>query len=529
MSQSIFYLFLYCLLTACTIVCSGCARDVEMSDKLRGLLNEIDSSFKYREDMIDARARNIAELRDSIRASSDYDERIRLYGRLIDEGRHFQIDSMLMYYSEAKEDALAHGDIENVRKYEIGSMELMPLKIRMHEAIVAIDTTDVSALSKSNRIAFYKSARQVYIYFTTIYSHWDVNMELLERVGEFSRLLVSELAEEDDGYFLYKATADIADNNLSLSIATLRDYLSGIDASHPNFIDATGMLALAYFRRERYDDWAYCIALTALVENQRGYIDGEALKQLGRWVYESGDASRAYDYIVIAEENEVRSGAVVRSVHVSDAMPFISNAYRESERNSIVLLCIIIGCMIVILILVGVLFYRRARERAELADAKDELARANATKEVYLGRFLSLCYIYMDKMQDVCKVVSRKLAAGQTEELYHLMRTGKLEDEQKELFYREFDEAFINIYPTFIRDVNALMKDGFKLGDENAGHLTPELRILAFMRLGLDDSSKIARFLNLSVNTVYTYRNRMKNRASDRDNFEIMVMEIGRL
>ena len=73
------------------------------------------------------------------------------------------------------------------------------------------------------------------------------------------------------------------------------------------------------------------------------------------------------------------------------------------------------------------------------------------------------------------------------------------------------------------------MKDGSKLGDENAGHLTPELRILAFMRLGLDDSGKIARFLNLSVNTVYTYRNRMKNRASDRDNFESLVMEIGRL
>jgi len=73
------------------------------------------------------------------------------------------------------------------------------------------------------------------------------------------------------------------------------------------------------------------------------------------------------------------------------------------------------------------------------------------------------------------------------------------------------------------------MKDGTRLGDENAGQLTPELRILAFMRLGLDDSSKIARFLNLSVNTVYTYRNRMKNRASDRDNFEAMVMEIGRL
>ena len=529
MSRPIFYLFLYYLLTACAIVSSGCSRDVEISDKMQVLLDEIDSSLKYRMDMIDARARKIAELRDSIRMASGYDERTRLYGRLIAEGRHFQIDSMLVYYSEARKDALEHGDMEHARKYEIGAMELLPLKIHMHEAIVAIDTTDVAALSKSNRIAFYKSARQVYLYFTTIYSHWNVNMELLEQVGKYSRLLASELTEEDDGYFLYKATADIVDNNISLSIATLRDYLSGIDSSHHNFIDATGMLALAYFRRERYDDWAYSIGLSALAENQCGYIDGEALKQLGRWVYQSGDASRAYDYIVIAEDNEVRSGAVVRSVHVSDAMPYISNAYRESERNSTVLLCIIIGCMIVILILVGILFYRRARERAELADAKDELAKANATKEVYLGRFLSLCYIYMDKMQDVCKVVSRKLAAGQTEELYHLMRTGKLEDEQKELFYREFDEAFINIYPTFIRDVNALMKDGSKLGDENAGHLTPELRILAFMRLGLDDSGKIARFLNLSVNTVYTYRNRMKNRASDRDNFESLVMEIGRL
>ena len=60
------------------------------------------------------------------------------------------------------------------------------------------------------------------------------------------------------------------------------------------------------------------------------------------------------------------------------------------------------------------------------------------------------------------RLYREKLAAGRTEELYHLMRTGKLEDEQKELFYREFDEAFINIYPTFIRDVNALMKDVFQ-------------------------------------------------------------------
>ncbi len=46
------------------------------------------------------------------------------------------------------------------------------------------------------------------------------------------------------------------------------------------------------------------------------------------------------------------------------------------------------------------------------------------------------------------------------------------------------------------------------------------------MRLGIDDAGRIARALNLSVNTVYAYRNRMRNRAIDRDNFEASVMAI---
>jgi hypothetical protein len=124
--------------------------------------------------------------------------------------------------------------------------------------------------------------------------------------------------------------------------------------------------------------------------------------------------------------------------------------------------------------------------------------------------------------------VLRKLAAGQVDELYHQIKIGKIADDQRQLFFKEFDTAFIHIYPTFIRDVNALLKDNIPLVGEEVEALSPELRILAFMRLGIDDSGKIARFLGLSVNTVYTYRNRMKARAIDRDTFESEVMKIGR-
>ena len=57
--------------------------------------------------------------------------------------------------------------------------------------------------------------------------------------------------------------------------------------------------------------------------------------------------------------------------------------------------------------------------------------------------------------------------------------------------------------------------------------LNTELRIYALLRLGIVDSSKIAEFLRYSVNTIYAYRNKMKNRAIDRDSFEKNVMKIG--
>ena len=56
--------------------------------------------------------------------------------------------------------------------------------------------------------------------------------------------------------------------------------------------------------------------------------------------------------------------------------------------------------------------------------------------------------------------------------------------------------------------------------------MNTELRILALMRLGIEDSSRIAQMLNYSINTIYTYRNKLKNKAVNRDNFEENIMNI---
>ena len=511
---------------------ASCGRRVG-DDRMQQALKNLDISLGERDKIIKARGKEIDLLKDSLKIAKEYHERVVIYDRIYDLMRHFNIDSTLCYYNKAREEAKAHGDAERDRYCELRTMELLPLKTFIHEGITIMDTTDVSALSVKNRIEYYKGAYRICMYLTSIYSPYytpsAVNFKYLNRIDVYCDSLLSMMSPRDKGYNLYRGASYMVRNNLSLGIATLLEELNTLDVMDPMYNDVVSMLMLTYFLRGRYDDWAYCVALGARAENEQAILDGELLRQLGRWVYNKGDAATAYDYMVIAEDNWAKSGAVVRNVHVPDVLPLIGEAFRDSERESKVLLALIVGCLLVILILICVIFYRRAKERSELAASKEELAKSNAVKEAYIGRFMSLCYIYMDKMEEVTKIVSRKLAAGQIEDLYHMMKTGKLEDEQRQLFYKEFDDAFIHIYPTFINDVNALMKDSVKLGDAEGGHLTPELRILAFMRLGIDDSSKIARFLNLSVNTVYTYRNRMKNRALNRDEFERQVMLIGRL
>lgn len=60
------------------------------------------------------------------------------------------------------------------------------------------------------------------------------------------------------------------------------------------------------------------------------------------------------------------------------------------------------------------------------------------------------------------------------------------------------------------------------------GHMPVSLRIFALIRVGIDDSSKIAEFLHYSVNTIYNYKARVKNSAiSDRDDFERIVKKLG--
>ena len=157
-----------------------------------------------------------------------------------------------------------------------------------------------------------------------------------------------------------------------------------------------------------------------------------------------------------------------------------------------------------------------------------EPALGGAPRNEYIGKFLNICSEYIDKLDNYRKRVNRKLKAGQHADLLRMTGSEQLkEDELKELF-DNFDSVFLNLFPTFIDDFNALLKPEERITPPSAGRLNTDLRIFALIRLGIDESSKIADFLRYSPNSIYAYRARIKNKAAgERENFERMVKEIG--
>lgn len=224
--------------------------------------------------------------------------------------------------------------------------------------------------------------------------------------------------------------------------------------------------------------------------------------------------------------NAVDSRASARIARTTELLNVVERDHQAQISSYKRFTLIIIVALALVLVLLAVAVFYLRKQLTKVSALKERLQDAGHTKDVCISQFMTLCSTYMDRLRDFSKLVNRKISAGHADELLALTKSGKFIDEQSRSFYEIFDDAFLHIYPDFVSQVNALLKPEEDIAPDSSGSLTPALRILAFMRLGIDDAGRIARALNLSVNTVYAYRNRMRNRAIDRDNFEASVMAI---
>ncbi len=261
------------------------------------------------------------------------------------------------------------------------------------------------------------------------------------------------------------------------------------------------------------------------------------------------DVDRSFRYLRMAQEDAVLYNAKLRPWQISRFLIEVESAYsvRQDRQNKMgIISSILLAVLVLVLSLITYFLVVRSRKLSRmqkaLADSNVQLAAANEELSV-LNRQISKAdkvkdaYI-MDFLQGLSEQVAlirsqdnrfrNLLKQGKSDQLFRELAISERSEKALEDFYRKFDETFLALYPDFVDQFNALLQEDARIVPP-PGRLTTELRIFALIRLGVDDSKKIATMLDYSVSTIYNYKVSVKNAAlGDRDKFEERVKMIGK-
>lgn len=298
------------------------------------------------------------------------------------------------------------------------------------------------------------------------------------------------------------------------------------------------------------------LILSSISDIKASVKDNASLAKLAMLLYEEGNIDDAYKYIMFAFEDAAFYNSRLRFIQISEILPLISEAYQiktDHQKSELRKFLFIISTLSVILLLAFIAIFnqvksiRKAHKKIQENNSKlkvlnENLSYANSklnklnidlqesdkVKEHYIGNFLAICSEYVDKLDDFRKMVNKYIAGRKIEELYTKTKSGKLIEQEIQEFYNNFDNTFLHIFPNFVEELNDLLVKEEQIIPKNEEILSTELRIFALIRLGIHDSSKIAHLLRYSVNTIYNYRVKIKNKAAvPRDEFEDYVMKTG--
>jgi len=306
-----------------------------------------------------------------------------------------------------------------------------------------------------------------------------------------------------------------------------------------------------------------------LIERQRGNIEEQqkyliqsticdiknsirnnaSLCLLATLLHSKGDIDRAYKYIKIVQEDATFYHGRLRYIQIANVMPIIEESYRiksDKQKENIILLLICISCLTIFLgmtlfflqkqkkklskanISLRVLNEKLTQLNEELRLLNHELSSVNHIKEEYIGQFLSICSVYIVKLDSMRKLVLRKISNAKISDLQTDFSSNEIIDKEIDEFYKNFDEIFLHIFPKFVDSFNELLFEDERIELKSGELLNVELRIFALIRLGINDSAQIAKLLRYSVNTIYNYRAKVKNKAKvSREEFEALIMKIG--
>ena len=458
----------------------------------------------------------------------------RWNGEIYKEYKAYICDSAIHYLRVNLDWAERYGRQDAALETRLELAHLMASAGMYEEAAELLRQTDKASLPSHLLPDYYNACHKLYteLSFYTLDDSFKKHYQAL--ATHYDDSLMQVLLPSSPLYLERRETREAAAGHPDEALSINDTRLAHAKPNTPEYALVTYQRSLLYRRLGNREEEKRYLALSALTDIRLSITDHASLWNLAELLYEEGDMEHAYRYIRFSWDETNRYNARSRSLQTAGILSLIDLTYqamREKQNDRLRLYLWLISALIVLLVVAVGFIYRQMQRlsaaRNKLEHANEQLQLSNNIKEEYVGRFMNLCSVYINRLDTYRRMVNKKISAGQMEELLKMVRSREVLDTGLKELYDNFDTAFLHLFPDFVDKFNDLLQPEERIVLRKGELLNTELRIFALIRLGIDDSSQIAEFLRYSVNTIYNYRAKVKNKARiSREDFEIRLMQI---
>lgn len=526
-------------LTACLLLLCCTVQSAPNTDSL---LHQLTLAIAKAPDYDAAKKARIDQLRNSLATTSPTDapSLFALYKNLYAEYRIFNYDSAYRYAGLLRDIAQQQNNPHLIAEARLQLCFILLSSGLFRETYDSLRITVVSNEPDSLKATWYTLMGRYY-YDLANYDY-DGAHHSMSYDQQGNLFLDSALAFYPAGSFertYYGGLLNLKQNNTDKAAELFLQLLHRPLTDHQLAL-TTSTLSGVEAQKGRPDEAINLMLNAAIADIRASTKETYAIFILADMLYKKGDVRHASLCIETAIANAEFYGARQRKVQVSSVLSLIEseriNAV-EAQRRQLISYSIVVTALLLALGALIVVIRKQVKKlqkaQRAITDAhatqrliNKKLEEANKIKEEYIGYFFSLDSEFFVKLERLKRTLDQKVADRKFEDIRFIVNNIQLKKEKEELL-RSFDTVFLRIFPNFVTRFNALFKEEDQVKLKENELLNIDLRIFALIRMGITDNEKIAQILEYSVNTIYAYKTRIKNKSIvPNDEFEARILEI---
>lgn len=547
---------------------------VPYSAEIESLLSRLDSLIAQKEMFITAKEAKITQLRKRGQSIRTQEERYWLNKMFYDEYFVYNADSAMIYVDQNLSIAQELDKKEWQAEWKIKKSFLLSATGLLKEALDELQGMSGASLSPELKVEYYGQMMYLYSHFGQYSGDDNVNLRegYYQKEVAYKDSIYAAVTPQDPYYLWYKGWKFLGTPEMdTVKEELLKEVSVSLLETRRDAMNAY-MLACIYRDSNQRNEYLRYMACSAIADVRIANKDIASLEELAKVLFECGDIDRAYTYINYCLQNAQIYRNRVRVIGISKVQDAVHQAYQERNRKQearLHLFLVLVSILSVVLLVAILYIYRQMKHLAksrtklnevnlllnkhvdelslahtrlaevndqlqslngQLKEANSQLRESNYVKEEYIGYVFAICSNYISKLDEFRKNINRKIKAKQFDDVKTLTDTPTMAQNELKEFYHNFDAIFLHVYPDFVSDFNALLQPEERIVLKEGELLNTELRIYALVRLGINDSVKIAEFLHCSAQTVYNNRLKTRNKAIiPKEEFANTVRSLGKM